>query len=439
MKRLNFLLATLLSVTCGLAYADNTPNRLLVTNTDGNYNGFVIDHLDAINFARVDGEVLAKVTINEIYTDSLRVTVTRTPDCDHYKLAVLPKVTANQLNDDVTAIRYISSLSPSEVPVLWEDFDNGLLSGIELSYDTEYSLITIGIDRFGVESGVNRADFKTPAPELAGNPRVEATLVENGLYSYTVKFVPNEDVQSYWCCSGEKGVMQQQYEMFAPMFGFSNFNEMIQMWGLESKGETVKTWDDSAPSTEYEIFIAMTDKEGNFAECQVFECSTMVLGGHGEAKVDIELGNYELSEWDGEMLPTMSIQFYPNEDSACYRYGVYKAEECDADPATYNDQLCSDPWMPTAYWFFYEPMESDFQINPSTECVVIGAGRNLDKEWGEVTVLRFTTPATCDGMAEAQRPALRDITPRITPKRREILQKGMAPALPLSAPRVNIR
>jgi len=42
-------------------------------------------------------------------------------------------------------------------------------------------------------------------------------------------------------------------------------------------------------------------------------------------------------------------------------------------------------------------------------------------------------------MAEAQRPALRDITPRITPKRREILQKGMAPALPLSAPRVNIR
>ena len=44
MKRLNFLLATLLSLTCGLAYADNTPNRLLVTNTDGNYNGFVIDH-----------------------------------------------------------------------------------------------------------------------------------------------------------------------------------------------------------------------------------------------------------------------------------------------------------------------------------------------------------------------------------------------------------
>lgn len=204
MKRLNFLLATLLSLTCGLAYADNTPNRLLVTNTDGNYNGFVIDHLDAINFARVDGEVLAKVTINEIYTDSLRVTVTRTPDCDHYKLAVLPKVTANQLNDDVTAIRYISSLSPSEVPVLWEDFDNGLLSGIELSYDTEYSLITIGIDRFGVESGVNRADFKTPAPELAGNPRVEATLVENGLYSYTVKFVPNEDVQSYWSAPVKK-------------------------------------------------------------------------------------------------------------------------------------------------------------------------------------------------------------------------------------------
>ena len=424
------------------AHADNTPNRLLVTNTDGNYKGFVIDHTDAINFARVDGEVLAKVTVNEVYTDSLRVTVTRTPECNYYKLAVLPQVTANQLRDDVTAIRYINSLPSSVVPVLWDDFDNGLLTGIELSDDTEYSLITVGVDGYGVDAGVSRAEFKTPAPKIVGNPRVEATLVESTLYSYTVKFVPNEDVQSYWCCAGEKGVLQAQYETFAPMFGFSNFNEMIQMWGLESQGETVKTWNDEAPSTDYEVFIAMTDKEGNFAECQVFECSTLALGGHGEAKVDIDLSSYELSEWNGEMLPTMSIQFYPNEEAACYRYNVAKAADYDANPDGYKEELCSDPWMPTVYWFFYEPMECEFQIDPSTECVAIAAGKNLDGEWGEVSVVRFTTPDDCEGWTPAERPALRDsrgITPRISPARREILRKGMAPAIPMSTQRMDIR
>ena len=74
--------------------------------------------------------------------------------------------------------------------------------------------------------------------------RVEAEVVDTRLDSFTISFTPNDDVQSYWCVAGEKGVMQSQYEMFYPMFGFANFNQMIQQWGIERKAPTDNTWKD---------------------------------------------------------------------------------------------------------------------------------------------------------------------------------------------------
>lgn len=220
MKKYQILLASLLTATAAFAQTDSigeAPNRILVTNANGNYKGFVIDHLDAINFARVDGEVLAKVEVNEVATDSLRLTVKRTPDCQYYKLAVISQTIANQMPNDLSAISYINSMPSSMVPVLSEDFDNGLLSGVTLQADSDYAIMTVGFDNYGVEAGVFRCDFSTPAPVIVGNPQVEAEVVDTRLDSFTISFTPNDDVQSYWCVAGEKGVMQSQYEMFGPI------------------------------------------------------------------------------------------------------------------------------------------------------------------------------------------------------------------------------
>lgn len=161
MKKYQILLASLLTATAAFAQTDSigeAPNRILVTNANGNYKGFVIDHLDAINFARVDGEVLAKVEVNEVATDSLRLTVKRTPDCQYYKLAVISQTIANQMPNDLSAISYINSMPSSMVPVLSEDFDNGLLSGVTLQADSDYAIMTVGFDNYGVEAGVFRCD-----------------------------------------------------------------------------------------------------------------------------------------------------------------------------------------------------------------------------------------------------------------------------------------
>lgn len=85
MKKIAILLAAALTATASFAQTEEVaPNRILVTNTAGSYTGFVIDYLDNISFARVDGEVLANVQIDEVGLTEMTLTVTRTTECQYY-------------------------------------------------------------------------------------------------------------------------------------------------------------------------------------------------------------------------------------------------------------------------------------------------------------------------------------------------------------------
>ena len=391
------LAAAMMSASAAFAQTEETPNRILVTGTNGSYTGFVIDYTDNISFARVEGDVLADIVVDEVELETMTLTITRTPECYYYKLAVIPGVTAKQLTDDATAIRYINSLPSDMVPYLDQDFTHGTLSGISLIPESDYTIFTVGIDRYGCEAGVARADFRTPAPEILGDPHVDVEVTDSTLKSFTVKFTPNKDVQSYWILAGEKGTMQDQYEMFGPMFGFSNFSDMIRMWGIQCIGEYEYTWKDMAPSTEYEVFVAMTDFNGYFAPYEVYNASTASLGGHGVAAVEIEVGGYSLEDWDGEIKPTLTVSYTPNAETSCYRMSVFPAETYDENPEACEADLCSDPWMPMVGWFQYEPSSYDYSIEPGTSIVIAAAGKNIDGEWGEVTKVRYTTPDSLEG------------------------------------------
>lgn len=442
MKKFALLAASALTAFAGFAQtAEEAPNRILVTNTAGGYTGYVIDYTDNISFARVDGEVLAKVEINEIGLDEMRLTVKRTPDCNYYKLAVLPQNTTNQFINDASAIGYISSLPSDMVATLYNDFDNGSLTGIELLPESDYSIITIGVDQYGVQAGVFRADFSTPAPEIVGNPHVDAVQTASTLTSFTMTFTPNDDVQSYWTVAGEKGEMQSQYEMFGPMMGFNNFSDMIRRWGIEKQGPMENTWTDMAPNTEYEVFVAMTDANGNFAPYEVYTATTEALGGPGAASVEIKIGDYYLDDWgDGKMSPTLEIEYVPNDQASCYRMLVYPASEYDADPVGYKDNLCSDPQMSTVGWFQYEAGIGYYQIEPSTDMVIVAAAKNGNGEWGEVNEVRYTTPADCEGYTgPAEAPARKEFKPRAKATDKAPFTKGTVPSFASRKTQIQIR
>lgn len=416
--------------------AQTEPNRLMVRqSTEGMFKSYVLDRVESIEFTRVDGPVEAKIDILDVDQKSLVVDVTRTAACASYYLNVMPQNVANQLTDPARMFSYLEELNS---PTYAEDFAAGELSGIEFVAGGDYCIVTGAMDEYGTQVSICRADFKAYTPPVQGNPQVKAEVVSTSLYDFTVKFTPNSDVAAYYTVAGAKGEIEKQYEMFGPMMGASRLDDLIKAWGIKETTACEKSWDDMAPNTEYEVFIAIVDKKGNFAPMEILELSTQSLGGPGEASVTVTPGKYVMADWFGEQKPSQFFKFTPNDQASCYRFNVVKKDLYDADPAGYKADLCKDPEMTTAYYFFYETLETDFQLDPNTQVVVIAAAKNVNNEWGPVTELNYTTPAQTENAMGAYTATRNDITMRLTPERYGF-RPGYCPTFSTGASRITIR
>ncbi len=392
----NVKVAVLAAAICfaGTASAQSEYRMLVKKNSET--TGYRVDRVQEVSFVEVKGEVKAEVSVSDVQLEQLTVTVQRSAACKGFRIAVCPRtLTTSYWNYPEQFTSYIEQNGSS---ILTEDFIDGKLSGIALESGSDYSCVTVGYDEYGVACDLCRADFSTPKANLLGNPKVTSTVKKVGLYDFTIHCVPNEDVKGYACVAGEAGTMQAQYDMYAAMFGFTNFGEMIRGWGIEEHNEKDISWNDMNPGTDYEIFVQPWDFNDNYADCDVVALRTETLGGTGEATVSITLGDYKLQTWGEEQLPSQFITFTPNDQAACYRYQVCLAdgaEGYDALKDDYQNELKQDPpYDNMAYWFFYEPLTTDFQINPNTNCVAIASAKNADGVWGPVTEVRFTTPSS---------------------------------------------
>ncbi len=418
-----FILAVLSSIMCLSLFAQETTdvNRLIMYEKSGNFKGYILDKVDYIEFDKIDGEVAADVVVSEVSLDKVIVSVTRTLDCEAFKLSCFPSARIAMYGDDVLA-----SLVDDDSEYIYDkDFEAAEMAGMEFEPSTDYTIVTVGIDAYGVLCDVRKVEFTTPSMPLVGDPQVEIIEVDVQQYQYTFTFKPNADVSKFSFVTGEKGQLQSQYEMFAPMFGFSNMGQMIEAWGISSTADTTYTWTNMSPGTEYEILVQAWDAAGTMAPYQTYALTTTTLGGDGVAEVEITLGDYVMADWGGEMLPSQFITYTPNDQSSAYRFSVYMAENYDVDADAIKAELCSEPPMPMTGWFFYDAITTDYQINPNTECVVIAAAKNAKGEWGPVNEVRFTTPAE----------AVADMSPSKNIAKRAIKvnkasQPGTIPAVP---------
>lgn len=392
MKKFSILMAGLAMSGTAFAQTSDEPNRLIM-NYPGGMGGksFSMEYIDYLSFDRIDGDVKAEIEIHTVDRDQLSVSITRSEACEGFLIDVMAAPLARQLADPV---RMISYMEDKKLDTYYEDFDHGNLSGISLQPNGEYCIVTVGIDRLGTLAGVAREYFKVPGLPTVGNPQVAAEQLSCTKDSFTIKFTPNADTSSYYTVAAPKGQMQSQFDMFGAMFGATCMEDLVKMWGIENTGETTKTWDDMDPSEIYEVYILPLDVEDNYGVMTIFEATTETIGGYGEAKVDVVIGKYELADWNGEMLPSQYITFTPNDQAKCYRMSVYPKQQFDDNHEDIIEYICSDPEIPTAYWFFFEPMTTDFQLSPDTEYVAIAAAKNLNNEWGPVTEVAFTTPSS---------------------------------------------
>lgn len=397
------------------AFAQSQPERIVVHQKNGSMVGFLPERVDSISFPTVEGQVAANVEVVSTEFDKIVVNITRTPSCQAFKLSNIPEVMASRLTDDGAMIDFVNKESTN---LYYSDFTNGVLQDAKMEPNTKYVLVTVGYDAYSTPCSVVRTPYTTAKKPLVGNPKVTTTASEVGKRSFTMTFEPNGDVGGYAVVAGVAGTMQQQFEQFGPMMGFKNFSDMVKGWGVIN--EKTYTWKDMEPDTEYDVFVQAWDKENTYADCDTIKVTTQKMGDSGVASVGVTLGEYKLSEWDGQMLPSQFITYTPDSHTACYRFSVVLDSDYQKDPEGYKSELPKDPPMPNmANWFFYETLTTDYAIAPNTKYVVLTVGRNADQKWSDVQVQTFTTPAQVSGqkavaaqsLSEGKSVKARDVRP----------------------------
>lgn len=372
----------------------NTDN-LIIHKTNGTREEFTIDELDSLTFKNIEGRVAADINIIDHTINTIKFDITRTESCVGFKLMCLDFESISTLGDD--DIIYYVDKNVSEVN--YQDFEEVEIKDLNLDYETEYAIVTVGIDEYGLLCDVVKARFATPSENLVGSPDVEVEVIENNLYDFTLLFTPNSEVSKYSVLVAEEGTIEYQYAIFSY---WNNMGDMIVDWGYEFSKKTTQDYTDQSPGTYYEVYIQAFDKNGNRAPYEVFKFKSKSYGGEGVAKVDIKLGDYIMSEWLNEnsewvMLPSQYFTFTPNDQTSAYRFNVVLVENYEKDADEYIEDLCSEPSMQTPGWYQYKTLSTDFQINPNTKCVAIAAAKNINDEWGPVTELYFKTPNKMPG------------------------------------------
>lgn len=406
-------------------FAQNNPNRMIVSR-GGQETAFNIDNISEISFANINGSVSCKIEVSKVSAESINLNVTPSADCASFLINVLPAVTVRQLvGNPVGAEAYLKSTGAGEYQ---GEFKDAQLTGMEMTAGVEYAVVTVSYDRYGCEGEVNAAYFKVPEKELIGDPVVTYKVVSEDLTSIKVDFDANEDVGGFAVVIGEKGELMKQYEQFAPMMGFSCVGDMVKGWGKTFPGNRSDsyTWTDLNPNTEYEIYLQAWDADDTYTPLQIIDVRTESKGGSGASVVTITPGDYVLADWGGEKLPSQFFTFTPNDQTWRYRFGVYTEEIYNENKEEIRSELCSEPDMPMAYWFFYDELTTDYQINPNTTVIVIGAGQNADGKWGDITEVKYTTPASVKGAPAKVASEMRGVNSRVKAVKAD--EKGKIPA-----------
>lgn len=383
MKKLLFLIA---SIVLGFTAIAQDMNRV-VLHTGYTADVYSVENLDSITFTNVEGVVAAELELSKVSMDTLIVTITRTEQCESFKISVIPASVSSRFTDKDFAA-YIEMVEPTAYNT---DFTDAYLTGINLKHGADYYLATLAYDRYGVPCEVRKVEFKTPEAEIEGDPQVEIEFTSVSETEFTVRFTPNADVASYSIMCYEKGTMMQNFEQWSQMFGWARPEEMHVQWGVLNYSSTSHTWEDMIPGMEYEIYAQPLDANGNYAPACVEVVKTKAYGGEGVAKVAMELGDYKISVWGQDTLPCQTITFTPNDQTNFYKVGVYYKEGYDEDPAKAEEEMKT---IMTQYELIYEKLETEFNIDPNKACVALACAQNSKGEWGPIEKLEFTTPAT---------------------------------------------
>lgn len=398
------LLSSLCLLFAFVASAQVNPNRMIIQPKQGDHVGYLVERIDSVYFTKIEGRVAADVKFKSYKTgkaDTVVLSVTMTPECKGFRIACIPAVRANALTSDASVATYLEKTGET---MYFKDFTNAEMYGFEEPFKpaTEYTLITMGYDKYGIACSASRSNFTTPAAQVVGSPAVEWKVDELGSDKLVMTFTANNDCANFATCLFKAGEAQAQFEQWAPMMGFANMGDMIKQWsGKLYQDKNTQTWNNLIPNTDYEIYVLPLDVNGNYGSMVIANVKTKAIGGEGLAEMTIEIGQFGGDATGGYY---QEVIYTPNDQVSLHRDIILATENYNKPEwgeAGVKAFLMEDnPQDP--YWNQYGVDAAKWTVTPSTEYIAFSMAQNIKGEWGPLATKAFTTPASASAVNAAK-------------------------------------
>lgn len=388
MKKLFTILALALATLTASAQTD-VPNRMLIkqgNEQNPTIKAFAINKVQEVNFARVDGEIKATIAFDSYVKkddgqDMLKLAITRSESCESYCIDVLPANLA-KLYDDDTMAKYFEQKNAKK---MYEDFTSGELTGIELKGNTNYTVITLGYDQYGVPGETSRADFTTPKEQTVGTPSVTCNFDEITGTSFTVTVTPNADCGEYFLVQLGRGELEKQFEEWGARMGYANIGDMIKGFAWYGHNEVyTQTFGDLLPCTDYDLIILPTDVNGTYGDIITVPVTTAKQGGDGVAEMTI---TYDAVGGDAENGYYLPVTYTPNDQTSIHHDLLIEKNFFNQN---YTDESLAalmksdtNPFNPyDTYWNAIGVKNEKWNCTPGETYYAVSIAKNANGEYG---------------------------------------------------------
>lgn len=397
MKKLFTILALALATLTASAQTD-VPNRMLIkqgNEQNPTIKAFAINKVQEVNFARVDGEIKATIAFDSYVKkddgqDMLKLAITRSESCESYCIDVLPANLA-KLYDDDTMAKYFEQKNAKK---MYEDFTSGELTGIELKGNTNYTVITLGYDQYGVPGETSRADFTTPKEQTVGTPSVTCNFDEITGTSFTVTVTPNADCGEYFLVQLGRGELEKQFEEWGARMGYANIGDMIKGFAWYGHNEVyTQTFGDLLPCTDYDLIILPTDVNGTYGDIITVPVTTAKQGGEGVAEMTI---TYDAVGGDAENGYYLPVTYTPNDQTSIHHDLLIEKNFFNQN---YTDESLAalmksdtNPFNPyDTYWNAIGVKNEKWNCTPGETYYAVSIAKNANGEYGPFAKVEIVT------------------------------------------------
>lgn len=397
MKKLFTILALALATLTASAQTD-VPNRMLIkqgNEQNPTIKAFAINKVQEVNFARVDGEIKATIAFDSYVKkddgqDMLKLAITRSESCESYCIDVLPANLA-KLYDDDTMAKYFEQKNAKK---MYEDFTSGELTGIELKGNTNYTVITLGYDQYGVPGETSRADFTTPKEQTVGTPSVTCNFDEITGTSFTVTVTPNADCGEYFLVQLGRGELEKQFEEWGARMGYANIGDMIKGFAWYGhKDVYTQTFGDLLPCTDYDLIILPTDVNGTYGDIITVPVTTAKQGGDGVAEMTI---TYQEVGGDAENGYYLPVTYTPNDQTSIHHDLLIEKNFFNQN---YTDESLAalmksdtNPFNPyDTYWNAIGVKNEKWNCTPGETYYAVSIAKNANGEYGPFAKVEIVT------------------------------------------------